>query len=266
MLPSLRIGSMGRLALRTLARGSLRERIFFVHVPKCGGVSISNAIARKYGLGARLGRSAFNVDPAASSSAAEECGVDLQQFRRYLVRYAGSREGVRYVSGHVEYGVDALPTGEWRLVTVLRDPVEKWFSQYFYNRYKESQHSRLEVELEEFIESPLARAYGNDYLRYLGTWECRAAPSVANAVENLHRFELVGVLERLDSFVSRFEERFGVRLQVTRRNGNPVPAHVRAARIDEGLRRRVAELCAPNRAVYEEALRFAGAGAARQME
>lgn len=252
--------------LGLLGRGALQEKIFFVHVPKCGGVSVSNAIARKYGLGARLGRSAFNVDPAASSVAARGCGVELQQFRRYITRYAGARANIKYVSGHVQYGVDLLPAGEWGLVTVLRDPVEKWFSQYFYNRYKVSSHSRVEEDLEAFISTPAAREYGDDYLRYLGSWKCRDAPSVDDAITNLRRFSVVGILEDLERFATDFQRRFGVTLRIQRRNKSPAPAKVRGAEIDDRLWRQVERLCEPNQAVYDEAVRLiasAGVLAAR---
>lgn len=247
--------SLRSAVLGLLDRGRLEEKIFFVHIPKCGGVSISNAIARQYGLGARLGRNAFNVDPAASSRAAREFGSDTQEFRRYITRYAASLQEVRYLSGHVQFGVDALPE-EWHLVTVLRDPVEKWFSQYFYNRYKASQHSRVEQDLEEFVTTPAAREYGEDYLRYLGSWRCREALSVEHAAANLKRFSVVGVLEELDSFAAAFRRRFGVSLRIPRRNSNPVPRRAREEMVAEGVRRKVEELCRPNRAVYEEARRL----------
>jgi hypothetical protein len=256
MTGNIPIPFLPQAVLNALDKGPLNTKIFFVHIPKCGGVSIANAIGRKYGIGARLGRTAISVDPSASSRAARECGVDLHEFRRMVTWYSTSRPKVLFVSGHVKYGIDAVSAEEWNVVTVLREPVEKWFSQYFYNRYKASSHSRVEEELDDFIDTPAAREYGSDYLGYLGSWECRGAPSVDDAVRNLRRFKLVGILEDLDRFVGDFRESFGVQLRVLKRNKNPVPASVRQRQIDGELRLRVEELCQPNQAVYHAARRL----------
>lgn len=232
--------------------GRVGERICFIHVPKCGGTSFGEALAREYGLVARLGGRLATVDPVVSKRAAAVAGQPLSRYREALLLYHLGHPRTRFVAGHVEYsprGHDAFP--DWRYVTLLRDPVAKWFSQYFYNRYKESDHSRVELELEDFLATPAARDYGSDYVRFFARAkdaDLRSEAAIADALAGLERFAVVGVLEELERFLADFEAAFGVRPRVPHRNASPAP---RARReVPAEVRRAVERLCAPNRAVY----------------
>lgn len=239
--------------LRRPPAGRIGERICFIHVPKCGGTSFGQALANEYGLLGRLGERMVTIEPVASKRAAKVAGVPLTRYREELLLYHMAHPRTRYLAGHVEYsprGHDAF--GEWRFITLLRDPVAKWFSQYFYNRYKAVDHSRVELELEPFLATEAARDYGSDFVRFFAR-DKEADPSsdaaVRDAVAQLERFDVVGVLEELPSFLEAFRERFGVRLRMPHENSNPVADPHR--RVPDELRREVERLCAPNRAVYE---------------
>lgn len=152
----------------------------------------------------------------------------------------------------VEFG------GEWHFITVLRHPVSKWFSQYFFNRNKISDHFKIEADLESCVESEEGIALGSDYVRKLtqgfhGT-EAASKEAVTQAIENLKKFALVGVLERLDVFARDFRRLFGAKLFLEKKNRNPVSRKKQRQETTEEIRKRVEEICQPDMEVYQWAV------------
>lgn len=243
--------------LRPSFAPKLSQRICFIHVPKCGGSSLRGAIARCYPLRYRIrSRGIQHIEAATSKNAAQVLGIDVHAYRLGLLRNLLSEPENVFVSGHVAFSKATFEEygDRWRFVTILREPVARWYSSYFFNRYKQSEHYRLEAELEEFVESPRALASASMYIRYFSSESVmdgvRSFDAVRRAKENLSHFSVAGVLEDQMSFVGAFSSRFGVRLKLPRVNTNPAPASVRSS-VPAHIHRRVLELCAPDRAIYE---------------
>ena len=243
--------------IRSSILGSPQERIVFVHIPKCGGTSVKNAITRKFGYGRDRfgGRGILNISAVASKRAATAAGMTSERFREHLLLFGMAHPGVRFISGHISFShIGQKEFGDtWRFVTLLREPVSKWFSQYFYNRYKKSEHSRVEEELEEFLDTPTAAAYGSDYVRLLSSVEDdpTSREAINSALENLARFSVLGVLEDMERFRESFRSNLGFDIRVGVTNRNPVSAKKQDSRITPEIRRRVEGLCAANSEVYE---------------
>ena len=76
------------------------------------------------------------------------------------------------ISGHVCFSERAYHNfhDTYKFVTILRDPVQRWISHYFYNAYKT--HSNLgKIESDDiatFLESDRARSWGHHYVQMLG--------------------------------------------------------------------------------------------------
>lgn len=231
------------------------ERLFFLHVPKCGGTSIDVALRDAY---RRAGADVAYLDPHASTRAAEMLGQDMATYRGRLLLYHMAQQPTRYISGHFTY-VDAAWEhfgNAWRYVTVLRDPVARWFSNYFYNKYKtKSDHFRIEQPIDEFVETERARSYGFNYVRSLTDGipveEAGSDAAIEQAIHNLSHFTVVGVLEHLDTFARDCETVFGIQLPIGHRNKNPRTEIERREEVTDDILGRVQAICAPNAAVYE---------------
>lgn len=247
-------------ARNTFAR-PLDRRIFFLWFEKCGGTSVNSAIRGAY---LRFTPEGFyevvRLSAEGSLAASAALGKPLWRYRTELLQYFMSQHPVRYISGHFQ--VDGCLLDEFQdrfaFVTVLRNPVERWISHYFYNRYKRSIHGRINQDIESYLESARGRGLGSDFVRLLlgeGDREPQEEggdvwpQKIRQAKEHLERFELVGRVEELDRFAAAFQTRFGTRLRIGHKNTNPAPI----TEVSTAVRRKIEQVCGPNLELYRYA-------------
>lgn len=248
--------------------GSLSEDIAFLHVPKCGGVSLERAIRARYPASARHGL--VHIDARASSITANEIyeqdfpygtSDDTYVFDVYesLLLYYLTKPDTRFVSGHFAMSEKAWRMHEERFafITFLREPVSRWISAYFFNRYKDT-HRKIEMSVEEYLESDFGRSQGYEYVKFLGGAErgrdYRSIESIDRAKRNLDRFAVAGTHDHQDAFLRLFRKRFGVKLHIKRLNRSPVDNTMRDAEITPAIRERIVDLSGPDMALYEHFL------------
>jgi hypothetical protein len=249
-----------------MAAPPLERKLVFLHVPKCGGTSIDAFIGACYPEEARARMSA-----AAALRAADLEGVSEQRFSQRLLPYFLAQRRLRYVSGHFSFSDEAYRAfcREWEFLTILRHPVERWFSHYFFNRYKPGDHYAIREDLAEFVGLPRALRVAHAIVTQLGgrsLEEVLARPDegVAAACATLDKLALVGCLEHLDEFVRQFAARYGPTLRVPELQRNPAPPSAQAEQVTEAIRRRVEGMCRLDLEVYRYALgRAAGTAAAQ---
>lgn len=246
-----------------LPRRTMDEKLCFMHIPKCGGTSVDEACQVSYGISKRiLGNRLLRLDESASLKASEIAEENLMDLRNKLLMYYLSKHECNYVSGHFTYDEDTFRHfgHEWNFMTILRNPVSKWFSQYFYNRFKDNNHFRIDSDIETFIESQRGVFYGCDYVvkftNSSSVEEASTDQAISQAVKNLNeKFTLVGILERLDLFQRAFRERFNVDLWIRKRNANPLKKARQDEMISDEIYKRVEAICQPNIRVYEAILK-----------
>ena len=255
-LPSSVKQTVRRRAERTLVR------ICYPHVPKCAGMSVARGISRQaFSLLERRLFPTFSVDPRASHRAAGATSGRMMRVREEILAYALALGRYRFVTGHVPCR-PGLVEGfrcEWHFVTVLRDPVERWVSEYVYNtEKKDSEWARNDLAVEDYLRSPAARVTATSFLRYFSDIpdDLLENPGafVDQAVENLSRFTLVGCVEDMGGFNQAFRNRFGTALSIPRRNVTPDRSLKDRIRENGAVMERVRELCAGDSEVYRRAL------------
>ena len=241
------------------------KKVFYLHVPKCGGTSCRTAIGNAFDLPDASGNESFHLDVRATISAAQSLGKPDIQFNRELLNYCMAHKSYRYISGHFAYSEKAMQTfgADWHYITLLRDPVGKWFSQYFYNRYKNNDHYKIDCDLATFLETDNAINLGRNYICLLADGvsneEAATDEAIDRAIENLNKFALVGLLEHLDWFCQDFQTIFGTELKLKKLNKNPLPETQRKQQITDDIRSRVWEICQPNMRLYEAATKIVAA-------
>lgn len=249
--------------------GPLDASICFMHIPKCAGTSVDSAIRRHYrSLWEKDGSRAHKwLDPRAADRVSESTDESMWRMRRRIISYYLAQKETRFASGHFQISTELLDRfgSDYSFVTLLRDPVKRWISHYWFNRAKDSDQAfSIDTELNEFLETERARGIGQIFLSYFsGTGELspeeRATEQVMDqAIANMRRFDLIGFVEHMSDFTDKFQENFGAGLRVMRRNVSPVATEKRD--VDPATRERIRDVCREDIQLHEQAIAQFGPG------
>lgn len=244
-----------RRAPRAIAKTALpKERIAFIHLAKCGGTSFSDALRRKYRLWQYVSPHAIQeLGEYQARGAAELAGIDDNKFRQAMFAYALSHPKGRLLLGHYHYSTQAHDQfrTKWRMITILRDPVERWLSHYYFN-FNLPGKFNIDMPLEGFLNTERGRSLGALYVHHFA--ECPSGPladqdqTVQRAIDVLKSFDAVGRLEDLSGLQNTMRDKFKLNLKVKKLNrGKQRPISV-----SPETRALVTECCQPDIQVYRE--------------
>ena len=179
--------------------------LLFLHIPKAAGTTLQRVLERhvparrQYRLGAEAQASieAFNAWPDSR------------------------RARVRLISGHFAFGVHEQVPGPWSYLTMLRDPLERTASFYWFVRddpghyLSRAMTTEQRESLEVFARTTDAVTMDNGQTRLLsGDWgrtpfgQC-GTDMLEQAKANLDRVDAVGLSEHFDLSLLLFARRFG---------------------------------------------------------
>jgi len=177
------------------------EALIFLHIPKTAGTTLNRIIEWQYSP-----LSIFTMDPYRIRATPERLRKLSEQRRRRL----------RVVRGHLYYGIhEFLPQGA-TYMTMLREPVARFFSSYYFiqRRPLHPMHRKVTTErigVEDFIrltphrqnlQCSLIAGIKND-----GSCDER---TLEKAKKNLvDSFSVVGICERFEESLVLFSEIFG---------------------------------------------------------
>jgi hypothetical protein len=145
---------------------------------------------------------------------------------------------------------------EWNFVTILRNPVERWISEYVYNTYKKEEWMKNLLPIEEYLESEAAILSGTTFLRYFSNipsgYVGKVDRYVKETIANLERFSIVGDINNLDGWCKSFKARFDRKITIKRENASPNQKIADDIRSNDSLMNKITKLCEPDLAVYEK--------------
>lgn len=227
-----------------------RDRICFVHVPKCGGQSVKSGIQRAFNSPLDVVR--IKAAPSHKGASVGD-QTNLHAYREDLLRYFLSDSEVGLVMGHYPCRKDTLDffKDEWKFVTILRNPVDRFISHFLYNTHKSSEHFKQDQALDDFLKTSRAAALGELYVRYFSEYpNISMEEGIKEATNNLDRFALVGVLEKLEDWKTAYQNIFGGKLSIGKSNSSPSGAQFAKKDITASQLATIAELCEPSMQVY----------------
>jgi galactose-3-O-sulfotransferase len=177
--------------------------LIFVHLPKCGGTTLNRIIEWEYDP-----RRVFSVDPSF-----------FRWSYNRLKRWPRERlDHIDVFKGHMPFGLHARLTRPATYVTVLREPIDRAISAYYFAKTHRLHPDRREVRrltLEEFVRN---KDYHNLQCRLLAgidgqydffDGEC-SSDTLEIAKANLSRhFRVVGLTERFDESLALMKIAFG---------------------------------------------------------
>lgn len=227
------------------------HRIFFLHIAKCGGTSISNAIVKCYKpWRPENAHSVVILNEEAARFAENHALANYRHVRRDLLDYMMALPDVECISGHFQYSHAAHEAFQdrWSFVTVLRDPVKRWLSHYRFN----SARGQLTTPIEEFVETGQARSFGRTFVDEITEDLDRDAlgidASITIALARYRKFALVGTIEDTEGFARQFEQRFHHRLRIP--HLNRTPEYDGHDDVPPRIMQQITDLCAPNIKLY----------------
>lgn len=235
------------------------QRVVFHHVPKCGGTSLGRALRRRYIA------SQATVAPEPSFRAMElftrrsdreAMLVDVLDLREQMMLYLLFQD-IRCISLHVRFSKPAHDafSDRYRFVTLLREPVDRFLSNYNWNHARVGAHAHIPEGFDQFLETDRARRMGATYPEFFSGLpkdaDFSTPEAIAAACANLDRFDAVGTLDDLDGFRSRLRAVLGLRIRIGHENRAPGNGpQVRRADLTPAQRARVETLCQPDIAVW----------------
>jgi Galactose-3-O-sulfotransferase len=205
--------------------GSNGAVLVFLHHPKTGGVTLEGILRRKYRRD-----ETYDAGIYPNRLPSEVASLPPDRLAR-----------IRVIYGHMRFGVhDFLPRPS-RYMTLLRDPVERAISQYYFilrnpGADLHEKFVRSGITLHQYVsgDDMFVNGQTRDIAgEEVGTVEDLMSPRLlARAKENVDQhFALVGVTERFDETLLLAREIFGWRGPVFYRRGNVNEARPRLDQI-----------------------------------
>lgn len=157
---------------------------FFIHVPKTAGTTMLRIIEDRYPPGAV--ESLYLVPPEEAAARIAKIGT-----------------GTRIVAGHVDYGYSAHFPGTFRAFAMLREPVERALSLFYFVKREPSHPSHQAVLDGKISIEEMSREQGGMQARFIAgyspTEPVDDAALLAQAKESLaQKLAVFGLTERFD--------------------------------------------------------------------
>lgn len=252
-------------SLRTVSGQSPRHPCVFLHVPKCGGTSVSEALYATVPLHLKIGildspsiRQALaiqdrNRDPLSFHDEGPNAEA-ITRFREALVLMHMAHQAT-LIHGHFLFSETAWQHfgDRYRYVTILRDPVARTISNF----RMDQRTGVFTGDFDAFLSSAEGRRKALHKLRYfsgMATVTPEQEPeAMALAKRNMERFSLIGFLDDLPGFAAGFATLFGVRPRISHYN----KAEGKPFDITADQRARLTALCQPDITLFDHARRIA---------
>lgn len=237
----------------------LPQRFVYHHIPKCGGTSVGRALRKRYLL------SQATVTPEESFRAFEAFTgrsdreamlVDVLDLREQMLLYHMFHD-VRGISLHVRFSEIAWDRfgDRYKFLTILRDPVKRFVSHYYWSHGKAHAHARIDEDFASFLDTGRARRIGATYVEYLcglpKDVPTDSDTAIAAAIANFRKFAVIGDLGNLPAFEADLKRELGASIRIGHENKGRQSGSAYPELDDPKLRARIEALCAPDIAVWQ---------------
>lgn len=181
--------------MTNLTKDTEQEKsVIFVHIPKTGGTTFRTIINRQY-------------DPQSVFLFKRPPEKSLAEFKE--LPEAKKRE-IKFIQGHMRFGLHEFFPQPCTYITILRDPVDRIISLYYFilRNPENAVHNEVvskNMSLEDWVRSGLTTLVNNNQTRFLCTTEvvtdygqC-SSEMLESAKKNIEKyFAVVGLMERYD--------------------------------------------------------------------
>jgi hypothetical protein len=185
----------------------LSSAVIFLHIPKSAGSTLNEIIWRQYSS-----RHTFSIYESGKFHELNQ----LPEVRK---------QEIKLINGHVEFGIHQFLPQPSTYITLLRDPIERAISHYYYVLRTPKHHlykivTSKEMGLEEYIKSGITKELDNGQTRLLAGPQFNSGVDVEfghctselleQAKRNLSTyFKVVGLTEEFDRTLLLLKRTFG---------------------------------------------------------
>lgn len=238
------------LVRRFLRRGGRRPApVLFDHLPKCAGTTLTRYLSARYPR-----ELTFETKGTAPAESVAE----------FLARPEADRLRFRLVTGHLADGLLDAVRPDVVPVTLLRDPVDRILSHYFYARREPLHylHARINgtdggggIAVDDYVDRADSVELKNWYVAHFsGRSPAEVAADPADALRRAldrltGRYRVIGFQDALPAAAARLREATGLRGDFSASSANRTAAADRE-QVSEETRRRIAEANALDLRLY----------------
>lgn len=186
------------------------EPLLFVHIPKAAGSTLSSILWRKYA--GEWGDQSIYVIPDT---------LDIEKFAELPEK---DRQAIKLLMGHYDYGFHRhLPAGQATYITMLREPIDRTLSLYYYAQQTPEHYLYEEISadgltLETIMESGDYPEFYNLQTIFIAgihsrSFNLQSDELLEAAKLNLReKFAVFGLTERFDESLILLKRRLGWRI------------------------------------------------------
>lgn len=182
-----------------------KEVFIYVHIPKTGGQTLGKILDEQYQISEVLKfkqpQTMEGLLADTSKENAVKVGCYVEHLENYLQKTPDGDVNINCIYGHMHFGMHRYLSKPYTYFTVLRDPIDRVVSHYYY--FLGKGHFKKETSFEEFITNP---KFFNFQTRYLAG----GVPDLEAAKANMNTyFPIVGITELFDETLFLMKQHFG---------------------------------------------------------
>lgn len=182
------------------------QTIIFLHIPKTGGVTLHSIIDNIYPVG-----NIYTIDPAK----------DEKPLKKLKKLPHEEKRNIKVLRGHMGFGRHEVLPQTCTYITMLRDPVDRIISHYYYvlQTLGHELHERvklLKMDLKEYVTSGISRELNNGQTRVISGLKSdyhygeNPQERLMTAKNNLRKyFSVIGLTEKYEETLILLKREFG---------------------------------------------------------
>lgn len=233
------------ITINRISTDAKHTKVMFVHVPKCGGISIDRAlrqalakpneakIRRKPMLASSLYHFEGNLGSIDGQSEFSEFHAkNVQDILTYHLNLKWN-----YVSGHTPVNKKLLEhySSEYKFVTLLRNPIDRFISNYIFNKVSNDTNFMLPAKGTCKLDKASIWTEAGDIINSTRGWhlahtmslfvtgrypkdEQDAADMQEEVLSNLKQFAVVGFLDDMSNFEKQLGDLIGSSISIRQHN------------------------------------------------
>ena len=252
------IAKKGKTLFDRLAIILSGKPVVYHHVPRCGGTTIARAFRLRYVLSQTSLNAVASVEIVKAMNPhidGADIYADVREFRDYLLLYL-IESNICWISGHFRFSELAFERyqGSYKFITVLRDPIHRFLSDYYANLGSTS-HSGTKLSLEQYIDSVPGQMRGCVYSEYFSGLPAKSdftsSDAVKKAIVNLKKLDLIGYTDQLRLFSSRASRLLGITVRVGHENKGGKSGSRSAFDLSRDIKSKLEKTCEPDIKIYQ---------------